>query len=80
MNNCKCSKCGRPFRMGVTGVYTDNGDLCDGCANISRQPNGNAYRNDAPFEIFRPIANIGQGGARVRPGDVAQVHPNRGTK
>lgn len=77
MNNSTCVKCGNPFEMGTNGI-TDNGaEVCDSCANIVRTAEGFAFDRSAPFQVHRPIRNSGQGGARVRVGDVAILNPAR---
>lgn len=77
MNNSICSKCGKSFCMGIDGVFLNDADMCDQCAETTRTKSGEAYQNCHAYELRRPIANCSQGGARVRPGDFAVVHPNR---
>ena len=77
MNDCKCWKCGNVFKMGASGVHTENGYECDKCNNVVRLPNGEFYNASSPYELCHRDRN---GKSGVRPGDTVYVHPNRGTK
>jgi hypothetical protein len=58
MKAIKC-KCGKPFKLGVNGVITDNdGDVCDECAGVKRDKNGYTWFPDDiknGFLILLPV-------------------------
>lgn len=37
-DNAKCGNCGEPFEMGKTGIDTQDGEICDVCACVVRNP------------------------------------------
>lgn len=77
MNNSKCSVCGTPFEMGVSGIFAGKVEKCDSCAGVVRLANGERYEANRPYEMCRSITSAYLNAAGPRPGDFIVVHPNR---
>lgn len=41
-----CKKCHHEMTLGVNGISTDGGDLCDSCANVVRGADGFAWTSE----------------------------------
>jgi hypothetical protein len=50
--NSTCSKCGKEFKLGYTGIFENDCPTCDKCAEVTRAKNGYAIMPGETLKHF----------------------------